>query len=610
MKHFKQRPATLLAVLGSAVLAGGSWAAESTRVYVNFKPGQKAVAKGLIQSARGTVHHEFDHLNAFATTLPSAAVAALSKNPSITLVEEDPPRFLFSAAEQIPYGIDLVQASKVWDFNNDGVIDSGAPTGAGIKVGVIDSGVFSGHEDFFGVNLSGYNGNLPWNADGSGHGTHVSGTIAAAAYNGKGVVGVSPGTVSLYMVRVFGDDGNWAYSSSLLNAAQQCQAAGCKIISMSLGGGRASKTEQNGFNSLYNNGNGILLIAAAGNDGTTATSYPAGYSSVVSVAAVDAAKTVADFSQKNADVELSGPGVGVLSTVPYVELNSAVVGGVTIEGGPIEFAARGTAVGPLVDGGLGDTVGAWTGKVVLIQRGTTTFLEKVQNAQSGGAVAVIIYNNTTGDFSGTLGAGNTSSIPAISVSDTVGATLLGQLNQTTTVTSSFESGVSGYAYYDGTSMATPHVSGVAALVWSAKTTATAGAIRTALQTTALDLGLVGRDPAYGFGLVQAKDAITALLSSGGGGGSSDTTAPAITAVTASVVNAKQGTFKIAWTTDEASTSTVSFVGGATTSNTTLVTAHSLSFRGTKGATYTYSVSSTDAAGNTRTAGPFVFVNLP
>jgi len=167
--------------------------------------------------------------------------------------------------------------------------------------------------------------------------------------------------------------------------------------------------------------------------------------------------------------------------------------------------------------------------------------------------------------------------------------------------------VSGYDYYDGTSMATPHVSGVAALVWSSKLTATAGQVRSVLQSTAQDLGAAGRDNAYGYGLVRAKAAITALGGSGGGGGG-DTTPPTISNLTATSVNAKQGTFKITWTTNEKATSVVILSPGGTFTDNTLVTSHSMSFRGTKGATYTYSVSSTDAAGNTGAAGPQTYIN--
>ena len=55
----------------------------------------------------------------------------------------------------MPYGIDMVQARDVWDANRDGAIDAGAPTGEGILVCVVDSGLFAGHEDFQGVNIVG-----------------------------------------------------------------------------------------------------------------------------------------------------------------------------------------------------------------------------------------------------------------------------------------------------------------------------------------------------------------------------------------------------------------------------------------------------------------------
>ncbi len=86
-----------------------------------------------------------------------------------------------------------------------------------------------------------------------------------------------------------------------------------------------------------------------------------------------------------------------------------------------------------------------------------------------------------------------------------------RLGQTATVSSSFTQPASGYEYYDGTSMATPHVSAVAALVWSAAPNKTNVEIREALTTTALDLGAAGRDVYYGYGLVQAKAAVDFLV---------------------------------------------------------------------------------------------------
>ena len=66
-----------------------------------------------------------------------------------------------------------------------------APTGSNRKICIIDSGFYTGHEDLQGVTVDGDNGNLPWNQDGSGHGTHVAGTIAAMN-NALGVIGVTP----------------------------------------------------------------------------------------------------------------------------------------------------------------------------------------------------------------------------------------------------------------------------------------------------------------------------------------------------------------------------------------------------------------------------------
>ncbi|MGD9404647.1 MAG: S8 family serine peptidase, partial [Anaerolineae bacterium] len=70
---------------------------------------------------------------------------------------------------------------------------------------------------------------------------------------------------------------------------------------------------------------------------------------------------------------------------------------------------------------------------------------------------------------------------------------------------------SGYEAWGGTSMATPHVSGVAALLWSANPELTNVQIREAMDMTALDLGDPGRDVHYGYGLVQAYDALDYLI---------------------------------------------------------------------------------------------------
>ena len=525
--------AILLSPLGlqSGLASGG----DMVRVLVEFQPGQKGAVAAALHGAGAQFHYTFDKYNTFAVSVPEAALNGLRNNPNVVSIEEDAIRYPTSAAgallgdvvdangQTVPYGIDMVQARDVWDADRDGVVDAGAPLGDTLTLCIIDSGLYVEHEDFQGINVVGGYTTIDggWATDGFGHGSHVAGTITAMN-NDLGVVGVLPGTANLYIVRVFGDDGAWAYSSTLVDAADHCVDAGSKIISMSLGGSRFSKLEERAFDSYY--ASGVLSVAAAGNDGTTGYSYPASYDSVVSVAAIDSSMTVADFSQKNDQVELAAPGVSVLSTLPYIDESMVTVDGVTYTANHIEFAARGSASGALVDGGLCTTTGDWAGKIVLCERGDITFYDKVMNVQNSGGAAAVIYNNEPGNFYGTLGEGNSSTIVALSLSQEDGQFLVAnKLGLAADVSSNLYQPASGYEAWDGTSMATPHVSSVAALVWSAQPTATNADIRAALTATAYDLGDAGRDDAYGFGLVQAADAIAYLTGDDGGGGGGDET---------------------------------------------------------------------------------------
>jgi subtilisin family serine protease len=485
---------SILAVV-MGLLVGAQNRADRVRVYVEFERfTPQAVA--LVRGAGGTVHHQFPRFNALAVTLPQAAVQGLLRNPSVVAIEEDPVRVPY--AETRPFGIEMVQANLVSDAQ-----------ASNRKICIIDSGYYVGHEDLPPDNggLDGFSGAGDWMVDGCGHGSHVAGTIAALD-NNVGVIGVLPsGNINLHIVKVFGDSCTWAYSSDLIAAADKCVEGGvnANVISMSLGGSFRSRFEQRAFDG--HNKNGVLSVAAAGNNGTTQKSYPASYNSVISVAAIDANKLVADFSQKNSQVELAAPGVGVLSTVPWNEENTLTVDGTAYNGNHIENAARGTANGALADGNLcesSESTAGWSGSVVLCERGNISFFDKVMKVQDGGGVAAVIYNNAPGNFLGTLGAGNASGIPAISLSQEDGNLVITQLGANGSLVSTRTEPDSGYEAWDGTSMATPHVSGVAALVWSNHAQCTNSEIRETLQATAEDLGDPGRDNAYGFGLVRAR----------------------------------------------------------------------------------------------------------
>ncbi|MBY6191249.1 S8 family serine peptidase [Microbulbifer agarilyticus] len=492
---------TLSALLTTfiAFSATANASGEDQRYIVKYKSGKGPAVMAAVNASGGRSAKALEKHSAMAAYLPSHVAQSLAKNPNVEYVEEDVKRYPLS--ESVPFGIPMVQADQLSD------ISAGNQT-----VCIIDSGYDISHEDLSGNTVTGNydSGTGNWYEDQNGHGTHVAGTIAAIG-NGKGVVGVMPNAnIKLHIVKVFGADG-WAYSSSLVAAAEECAANGASVINMSLGGTLKSRTEQNAFADLYANQN-ILSIAAAGNDGNTRHSYPASYDSVVSVAAIDSNKLVADFSQQTGQVELSGPGVDVLSSVPVgMGLSTSLsVAGSDIEASGMEGSPLGIATGALADCGLGESACAGAnGKVCLISRGNISFAEKVQACESGGGIAAVIYNNEPGMLFGTLGE-TVTGIPSAGISDTDGAALLGQIGSSATLTLE----PSDYAFFNGTSMATPHVAGVSALVWSHFPACSASQIRNALVSTAEDLGTAGRDNAYGYGLVQAKAAADYLTANG------------------------------------------------------------------------------------------------
>jgi subtilisin family serine protease len=512
--------------LAMCVVPAVGLAAED-RYIIKFKDGHGPAGRAAVEHAGGRVALSLDAQQAVAAHLPAAAVTALSNNPHVEYIEEDvirEPMALsnrtLATGEILPYGIQMVQADLITSSNEGGK-----------RICIIDSGYSQQHEDLRDdtgaaiTQLASNTGSGTWDKDSCGHGSHVAGTISAIAGNSRGVIGVVP-NVNLHIVKIFGDDvlggGNcaWTYSSTLVDALNKCTAAGSNVVSMSLGGGLQSITERNAFQSAYNSG--VLSIAAAGNAGTTQTSYPAGYTTVVSVAAVDANEALATFSQRNKDVEIAAPGVAVLSTVPFRDIDNVTFPDAsTIDGSHVDLSARSNGItGTIVDGGLCDTVGSWAGKIVLCQRGTVSFLVKVQNVQSGGGAAAVIYNNaasdaTCADFAATLGDGNSSTIPAISVSCAEGTKALSFAGVSSTLVSRISAPDSGYEAWDGTSMATPHVSGVAALIWGCYPQATNQRIRDAMNATAKDKGTAGRDNSYGYGIVQAKAAMANLASSFG-----------------------------------------------------------------------------------------------
>ena len=514
-----------------------------------------ATLKRRLITLGGKVKAEYPNMRMISAELSSTDAVNLAGDENVEYVEEDFPRRFM--AQSVPYGIAMVQA----DLVNDAIASASA---GGKKICIIDSGLNLPHEDMGaqGGSIKGSNdsGTGNWFDHGGPHGTHVAGTIAAIN-NGIGVRGVIGTDASLHIVKVFNEDG-WGYSSSLVSAINTCVSNGADVINMSLGGTGSNTSESNAIQAAYDAG--VLLIAAAGNSGvvestTDVESFPASYDSVMSVAAIDSNKALANFSQKNSQVEISAPGVDVNSTYP--EGVGAVVD-VSLAG--IAYSAnamenRGSATSSLYDFATGEALDSGAnGNICLIARGNISFHDKVKACQDSGGVGAIIYNNAAGNFNATLGTTNMTSIPGVTVSDTDGAAMLTDLGASATVNVS----PANYGKMSGTSMASPHVAGVAALVWSHHLSCTNVEIRNALNFSAEDLGASGRDVKFGYGLAQTKDAIDYITANGcDGGGSGGGTTPGDTVLENGVV--KTG---LAATTGNELVFTMEVPGGATKIN--------------------------------------------
>jgi len=506
--------ATILAVGLSAQ------ANASQRYIVQYDSNAHGLKKGHEVKAQG---HGW-----FAVELDANGKSALRATPGFKSLEIDPKRFPMSLYNDTAGSPDSVQVSPYGYFQSQA---NQLTLQSGQKVCVIDSGIAGStgetggfNADFNWAEITGDNdpGTGSWDADGGPHGTHVAGTIGAKD-NGFGVIGMAPG-VPMHIIKVFNDDG-WGYSSDLAQAADLCEAAGANIISMSLGGGAANKTEENAFNAFTDRGG--LVIAAAGNDGNNVRSYPAGYKSVMMIGAVDADNVIADFSQFPTNtvttrvrgrltteiddgygVEVSAGGVNTLSTVPsgVGKTSSLTADGTAYAASGMENF--GSASGDTYNFGLGDAVdtGA-SGSICVIERGVISFEDKVTNCENSGGIGAVIFNNEPGMLYGTLGTTELTNIPAVGATQEDGPALLAASTASVSVQPS------DYDYFSGTSMATPTTSGVAALVWSNHPGCTNTEVRQALKDTAEDQGASGRDDYYGYGVIKAKaasDRLTAL----------------------------------------------------------------------------------------------------
>ena len=375
---------------------------------VSFEPGVVAETRRNAHAAhKAEVENRMEWLNLDVVRLPDhvdplVAAARYERNPNVAYAHPNWEMRALSAPNDLLWG-------DLWGMHNTGQpvrasfvrgvadADIDAPEGwdlafgagsfpstGGVRVGVLDSGIDLGHADLLNKTKACANALAaiglvaPGCEDDAAHGTHVAGTITAIANNSIGVAGAAP-NAELAVFKALNAGGVGFYGDIIAGIHWLHTTGGARIISMSIGGPQDKALDAE---LAHAEDAGVLLIAAAGNDGDSTANYPAFHPDVMSVAAVDAANKRASFSNCNNDVEIAAPGVDVWSTAP----------------------------------------------------------------------------------------GNT------------------------------------YAPLSGTSMATPHVSGVAAMImW--KKGLTGPQTRTQLTSTAVDLGSAGRDSCFGFGAVNLANAL-------------------------------------------------------------------------------------------------------
>ena len=201
------------------------------------------------------------------------------------------------------YYLRQINAPKAW----------GTTKGNSLVVGVLDTGVDANHPDLQGK-ISGSENLLPEDkSDAIGHGTEVSGIIAANTNNKQGIAGVSWNT-KILPIRVTDEYGQ-ARVSTVVEALDRAYTEGVKIVQISLSTSQFSQVLKDSVQEA--NERGILIISTAGNTGEREVRYPAAFEGVIGVGAVNSSKKIESYSTLGDHVSLVAPGASVYTTSLY-----------------------------------------------------------------------------------------------------------------------------------------------------------------------------------------------------------------------------------------------------------------------------------------------------
>lgn len=199
------------------------------------------------------------------------------------------------------WALPKINAPQAWD-KTQGL--------SSIKIAIVDTGIDQTHPDLQGKVLARANFTNNPDIDNNGHGTHVAGIAAALTNNTIGVSGLGFNS-SLLSAKVLDFSGS-GYYSWISNGIVWAADNGAKVINLSLGGSSYSSTLANAVNYAWSKG--VVVVAAAGNNKSSNPIYPANLNNVLSVAATDSNDQKANFSNYGTWVDVTAPGVSILST--------------------------------------------------------------------------------------------------------------------------------------------------------------------------------------------------------------------------------------------------------------------------------------------------------
>lgn len=240
-------------------------------------------------------------------------VSSLLEDPAIKFVE---PNYVFHLygipndelwVEQ--YGPKRIHCQEAWDSG----------TAGGVKIAIVDTGVDYTHEDLAGRVISGHDfvNDDDDPIDDNNHGTHCAGIAAAIMNNDIGIVGVSQATI--IAEKVLSSSGS-GYSDWVAGGIDHAVDMGADVISLSLGSSSSSNTIKSACARAYVSD--VVVCSSSGNDGSSSgPGYPAAYSSVIAVGAIDSKDLRCDFSNYGGDrddgtgLEVVAPGYRIISTV-------------------------------------------------------------------------------------------------------------------------------------------------------------------------------------------------------------------------------------------------------------------------------------------------------